>query len=293
MFVRVASSDGFSAASAVASEALHAGSRAQFRAAVFAAIDRLIGIDAGAIVTVEATGVSEVVASVHDASAMAARIDNWLAEIAPREMTRLLDGAVLDSAAFSSRTQERGLMYVEHFHPHKVRNFLVGLSTGRTTWGYNFCRVTGSRRFGDKDVKALNELLPVIAAGEELWSRRSSSLATSGMETAFERLSQRQREIVHLVTRGLKNSEIAHLLGISVNTVRNILATVFERMSVTNRTELTYVASPLDGYSRDESSGTFWTRLRQVLPETPQPACQPASTGPLPSGTSSWSRAAV
>jgi DNA-binding CsgD family transcriptional regulator len=139
----------------------------------------------------------------------------------------------------------------------------------------------------------LNELLPVIAAGEELWTRRSSSVATSAMEAAFERLSQRQLEIVHLVTRGLENSEIAHLLGISVNTVRNILATVLERMSVTNRTELTYVAARLDGYSPGEGAGTFWTRLHQVLPEMPQPACQPAGTGPLPSAISSWCRAAV
>jgi transposase len=44
------------------------------------------------------------------------------------------------------------------------------------------------------------------------------------METAFDRLSQRQLEIVHLVTRGLQNKEVAHLLGISMNTVRNTYA---------------------------------------------------------------------
>jgi DNA-binding CsgD family transcriptional regulator len=56
-------------------------------------------------------------------------------------------------------------------------------------------------------------------------------------------LSRRETEFVELTIRGLQNGEIAMLTGVSSNTVRNTLAKVFEKVHVSNRAELAYLAT--------------------------------------------------
>ena len=54
-------------------------------------------------------------------------------------------------------------------------------------------------------------------------------------------LTPRQLEIARRAARGETNAEIAHALGISVNTVKVRLKQVFERLDICNRTELAAV----------------------------------------------------
>jgi DNA-binding CsgD family transcriptional regulator len=51
-------------------------------------------------------------------------------------------------------------------------------------------------------------------------------------------LTRREREIVEHLRTGLTNREIGEVLGISVNTVRNTLARLFEKVGVSTRSEL-------------------------------------------------------
>jgi len=51
-------------------------------------------------------------------------------------------------------------------------------------------------------------------------------------------LTPREKEITVLVATGASNKQIAHELFISVNTVKTILAKVFEKTSTQSRTEL-------------------------------------------------------
>lgn len=53
-------------------------------------------------------------------------------------------------------------------------------------------------------------------------------------------ITRREREITHLVTAGLKNSEIAKKLFISENTVDNHIKSIFKKMGVHNRTSLAH-----------------------------------------------------
>ena len=53
-----------------------------------------------------------------------------------------------------------------------------------------------------------------------------------------ENLSYRQRRVVELVARGLKNREIANKLGISTLVVRNYLSAIYDKIGVSNRVEL-------------------------------------------------------
>jgi DNA-binding CsgD family transcriptional regulator len=51
-------------------------------------------------------------------------------------------------------------------------------------------------------------------------------------------LSGRQRQIVQLVSQGLKNTEIASELGLSLNVVRNELNIIYDKLGVSSRVEL-------------------------------------------------------
>jgi len=51
-------------------------------------------------------------------------------------------------------------------------------------------------------------------------------------------LSPREREIVHLVTQGFKNKDIAQKISISEQTVKNHLHNIFDKLQVTDRLEL-------------------------------------------------------
>ena len=63
------------------------------------------------------------------------------------------------------------------------------------------------------------------------------------------RLSQRQRRVLELVARGLKNREIAVELRIGSHVVRNYLSAIYDKIGVSNRLELAlwYEARRHDG----------------------------------------------
>jgi two-component system nitrate/nitrite response regulator NarP len=64
---------------------------------------------------------------------------------------------------------------------------------------------------------------------------RADQLARRGPDTV---LSKRERELVTLVARGLRNREIAAELGITEGTVKVYLHAIFDKLGVANRTEL-------------------------------------------------------
>lgn len=61
--------------------------------------------------------------------------------------------------------------------------------------------------------------------------------ARSSTRKQVARLSNRETEILDLIARGFGNKEIADRLGLSVETVRSYLKTVYEKMHVHSRAE--------------------------------------------------------
>lgn len=56
-------------------------------------------------------------------------------------------------------------------------------------------------------------------------------------------VTRQEQKVVGLLERGLTNPEIANVLGVSMHTVRNQLASVFRKLQVSRRAELVYIVS--------------------------------------------------
>lgn len=69
-----------------------------------------------------------------------------------------------------------------------------------------------------------------------------------------QELTDRQKEILNLLRKGLTNSEICFALNISANTVKVHLANIYKILEVTNRTEA--VSVTMDSPETSETNGT-------------------------------------
>jgi DNA-binding NarL/FixJ family response regulator len=84
-----------------------------------------------------------------------------------------------------------------------------------------------------------------VAAGGAVFSptvadrlgRFFSGLATGGGREAFPQLTEREREVLDLVARGLENRRIARELFLSDKTVRNHVSNILSKLGVEDRSE--------------------------------------------------------
>jgi DNA-binding NarL/FixJ family response regulator len=103
----------------------------------------------------------------------------------------------------------------------------------------------------------LRRAIQKVHEGREIWLDRVSlaTLVSVGMrpiesqKSLFGALTPREREVVSLVTKGLKNKEVGERLFISETTVRHHLTTIFDKLDVRNRFEL------IDHFHRYGTSG--------------------------------------
>ena len=64
-------------------------------------------------------------------------------------------------------------------------------------------------------------------------------MTTPTTETVFaEPLTMRERQVAAAVARGLRNKQIAHELGISAETVKRHLASIYSKLAVHGRVAL-------------------------------------------------------
>lgn len=61
--------------------------------------------------------------------------------------------------------------------------------------------------------------------------------ASRSLPQVFPELSDREREILDLIARGLKNLEIAQRLYLSPKTVRNHVSNILTKLQVADRTQ--------------------------------------------------------
>ena len=92
----------------------------------------------------------------------------------------------------------------------------------------------------DADNAELIDAIMKVAAGETAFSGEiSRAIETEPMTREF---TQKQLDVLHSITRGLSNPDIAKQLGISLNAVKQHIRAVFTKLGASNRTEAVAIA---------------------------------------------------
>jgi DNA-binding NarL/FixJ family response regulator len=101
---------------------------------------------------------------------------------------------------------------------------------------------------GDHPEKLFNAIRSVangeIAFAEEISRQVLGTMASESRQSApgIRRLSEREKQIAYLVSRGLKNRDIASELNISENTVKRHMQSIFAKTGSRDRLELAVLA---------------------------------------------------
>jgi FixJ family two-component response regulator len=107
-----------------------------------------------------------------------------------------------------------------------------------------------TKPFRDQDM-----LDAVAAAIERDRSRRKDKQRLSDVRARFDRLTEREREVMRLVTAGLMNKQIAGELGLSEITVKIRRGHVMRKMAVRSLADLVRMAEAL-GVRRSKPDST-------------------------------------
>ena len=92
----------------------------------------------------------------------------------------------------------------------------------------------------DADNAELIDAIKKVSAGETAFSGEISRAIE--MEPQTKEFTQKQLDVLHSITRGLSNSDIAKQLGISLNAVKQHIRAVFTKLGASNRTEAVAIA---------------------------------------------------
>jgi DNA-binding NarL/FixJ family response regulator len=101
---------------------------------------------------------------------------------------------------------------------------------------------------GDDPTKLFTAIRTVangeLAFSDEMAQQVLSTMVddSRGQNTSIARLSDRERQIAFLVARGMKNKDIGAELGISENTVKRHLQSIFSKTGARDRLELAVMA---------------------------------------------------
>lgn len=87
----------------------------------------------------------------------------------------------------------------------------------------------------DSSAEEMETAIRKVAKGERTMSERAAEIYT--LRNTSKSLSKREMEVLILVSKGCNNREIAENLQIGVETVKQLLKRIFEKLDVTDRTE--------------------------------------------------------
>ncbi len=175
-----------------------------------------------------------------------------------RSLARLLRAMragrpVIDDAVYGTRERQQLAIYREIFLPQNATSILAASARcrGVETATLVFKRHGRSARFRASDAARLEAMLPAVAladAGFRYAFEARGATVSAARSAAVKGLSAREAEVAELASRGLRNVEIASVLGTSAETVKRQLRSVFAKVEVSNRTELAMLwAGSFDG----------------------------------------------
>jgi two-component system nitrate/nitrite response regulator NarL len=97
------------------------------------------------------------------------------------------------------------------------------------------------------DPQILVQILRQVAGGQKLLQLPASGTATAAQPSAINEkaliaLTERERQIMRLVSEGLSNKQIGRRLNITDGTIKVHLHHIFQKLDVRNRTALAALA---------------------------------------------------
>jgi DNA-binding NarL/FixJ family response regulator len=107
---------------------------------------------------------------------------------------------------------------------------LVETAVARGAAGYLSKALPGAR---------LADALERIAAGEVVISAAGSRTAAAGLDWPgrSEGLSERESEVLALITQGHSNADIARLMYLSINSIKSHIRSAYRKIGVATRTQ--------------------------------------------------------
>lgn len=197
----------------------------------------------------------------HDAAFLKWNLGRLLAEISPREVAAYTNRSRVHTDIWPSSRQRELAVFNEVLFPTGMRHMLVRTSVRHgNVAGFNLERRGLASPFSEAALQLVDVVSPFLHIVEVLHLQQEGDAGTSAFAETH-RLSKREAEFLDLLVRGLQNSEIGMLTRVSVNTVRNTLSRIFEKVGVTTRSELTYLATQF-AEARAPGSPGFAPRLR-------------------------------
>jgi DNA-binding NarL/FixJ family response regulator len=97
----------------------------------------------------------------------------------------------------------------------------------------------------DADQEEVLRAVKAVSRGEAIFSpaiaerliHYFAALKPAAADQAFPELTDREREILHLIAKGHSNSEIAERLLLSIKTVQNHVSNIFSKLQVADRAQ--------------------------------------------------------
>jgi DNA-binding CsgD family transcriptional regulator len=155
----------------------------------------------------------------------------------PRDSLYLASLAILAEVAVTCRATDAARLILEELTPYASRNLIQGVPVGWGAAAWYIARLQWllGRRGDAARSAAIAQRL------HRQWGAAGlgDPLADLGRAEAAASLSQRESEVMKLLSSGRENSEIAAALGVSVHTIERHVANIFIKIGVRNRAEAT------------------------------------------------------
>jgi DNA-binding NarL/FixJ family response regulator len=141
----------------------------------------------------------------------------------------------------------RVVVYSWNLHPHLIEN-------ARRQGAHGYLSKTLSARELVAAIEAVHAGEVVISAPPPRRSRSAVGLDWPGRT---EGLTDRESEVLALITQGMSNAEIAELTFLSPNTVKSYIRTVYRKIGVASRTQAV-LWGVAHGFSPDRNRIGYW-----------------------------------
>jgi DNA-binding NarL/FixJ family response regulator len=141
----------------------------------------------------------------------------------------------------------RVVVYSWNLHPHLIEN-------ARRQGAHGYLSKTLSARELVAAIEAVHAGEVVISAPPPRRSRSAVGLDWPGRT---EGLTDRESEVLALITQGMSNAEIAGLTFLSPNTVKSYIRTVYRKIGVASRTQAV-LWGVAHGFSPDRNRIGYW-----------------------------------